>query len=405
MQCPNRFVVATLNCWLLPHPWPIGSKDKHFRLLKLIEELRNSRFDVVALQEVWSEEIFLQIAHELNGTFPHSHYFHSGFTGSGTCVISKHPIVSTLLHRYSLNGFPHHVHRADWFGGKIVGMVEIMVEQYRVAFYTTHLHAEYNRENDLYLPHRISQCFEMSQFIRHTSRGSDFVVVVGDFNLEPNDLGYHLIKNIAQLFDAWEIRSNLIGTSQESGSTCERFDNYYTPKYALRDCPDGKRLDYVMYRSGKTELGLVDCTNCFNKITGSELNFSDHVGITVTFSFGLEKQSETLSERMRQIATEKQLLTKSLKIIEEGEVRVLWDRRLFLGLCVVLIALIVATANIDLTLPYIYAAVALFRFMLTLFVGFSFWYGFIGLTIEMKALKETKYSIKKLLRSLPKIAR
>uniref|UniRef100_A0A183CAJ2 sphingomyelin phosphodiesterase n=1 Tax=Globodera pallida TaxID=36090 RepID=A0A183CAJ2_GLOPA len=117
------------------------SKPIHCSNIKLllIEELRNSRFDVVALQEVWSEEIFLQIAHELNGTFPHSHYFHSGFTGSGTCVISKHPIVSTLLHR------------ADWFGGKIVGMVEIMVEQYRVAFYTTHLHAECH--NSSVIPH------------------------------------------------------------------------------------------------------------------------------------------------------------------------------------------------------------------------------------------------------------
>jgi len=86
-------------------------------------------------------------------------------------------------------------------------MAEILFnQQLKISFYTTHLHAEYNRENDLFLPHRISQCFEMSQFIRHTSRGSDIVIVVGDFNLEPNDLGCHLIKNMAQLHDAWESR-------------------------------------------------------------------------------------------------------------------------------------------------------------------------------------------------------
>ncbi|KAL3116613.1 hypothetical protein niasHT_001360 [Heterodera trifolii] len=395
----KRFNVATLNCGLLPLPWPIGSNDIQFRLLKLIDELKHSRHDVIALQEVWSEKMFLQIAQEINGIYAYSHYFHSGFTGSGTCVLSRHPIVSTLLHRYSLDGFPHHVHRGDWFGGKIVGMVEIMVEQYRVAFYTTHLHAEYNPENDPYLPHRISQAFEMSQFIRHTSRGADFVVAVGDFNLEPNDLGYHLIKNNAQLFDAWEIQLNLNDSSQESGMTCERPDNVYTCKFALK-CPNGQRLDYIMYRSGKTELILVECVNCFNKISGSELNFSDHIGVSATFSFGQEKVSETLSERMRQIVPEKEVLTKSLKIIEEGEVRVLGDRRLFLSLCVALIALTVATANIHLKVPYFYPAVALLRFMLPLFIGFCLLHGFIGLTIEMKALKETKYSIKKLLHSL-----
>jgi sphingomyelin phosphodiesterase 2 len=85
-------------------------------------------------------------------------------------------------------------------------MAEIEFDQFKIAFYTTHLHAEYNRENDLFLPHRISQSYEMSQFIRHTSRGSDFVILVGDFNLEPNDLGCHLIKNLIQLHDAWECR-------------------------------------------------------------------------------------------------------------------------------------------------------------------------------------------------------
>jgi hypothetical protein len=61
---------------------------------------------------------------------------------------------------------------------------------------------------------------------------------------------------------------------------------------------------------------------------------------------------------MRQIVTEKQILTKSLKIIENGEIRVLWDRRLFMALSIVLIALVAATANIDRTLPFVYFVVS-----------------------------------------------
>ncbi len=43
--------------------------------------------------------------------------------------------------------------------------------------------------------------------------------------------------------------------------------------------------------------------------------------------------------------------------------------------------------------------VGLIRFCCTLMIAFSFWHGFIGLTIEMKALKETKYSIRKMVKS------
>ncbi|EYC35248.1 hypothetical protein Y032_1102g3606 [Ancylostoma ceylanicum] len=72
----------------------------------------------------------------------------------------------------------------------VVGLVELEVGEIRVNFYTTHLHAEYDRENDLYLPHRTSQSFELSQFIRHTAHGADVVIVTGDLNMEPDDLGF-----------------------------------------------------------------------------------------------------------------------------------------------------------------------------------------------------------------------
>jgi hypothetical protein len=66
--------IATLNTWLvykysnkccsavsylsykfrlLPHPWPIGSKNKTFRIQKLIESIYKSPFDIIALQEVY----------------------------------------------------------------------------------------------------------------------------------------------------------------------------------------------------------------------------------------------------------------------------------------------------------------------------------------------------------------
>jgi sphingomyelin phosphodiesterase 2 len=110
------------------------------------------------------------------------------------------------------------------------------------------LHAEYNRENDIYLPHRISQAFELAQFVRHTSRTADFTILTGDFNIEPEDLGYRVIQKIGNLHDAWYNRPNL---EFRNGMTCDRPDNCYTASSMLKTSPDGKRLDYIMYQSGK----------------------------------------------------------------------------------------------------------------------------------------------------------
>uniref|UniRef100_A0A914QZY4 Uncharacterized protein n=1 Tax=Panagrolaimus davidi TaxID=227884 RepID=A0A914QZY4_9BILA len=79
------------------------------------------------------------IVEQVSYIFPYRHHFHSGYTSSGTYLVSRWKIQSTLIHRYSLNGFPHHIHRGDWFGGKVVGLAEIIGEGYRLCVYTTHV--------------------------------------------------------------------------------------------------------------------------------------------------------------------------------------------------------------------------------------------------------------------------
>ena len=125
--------------------------------------------------------------------------------------------------------------------------------------YHLQLHAEYNRDNDLYLPHRIAQAFELGQFVRHTGKAADFIVLAGDFNIEPEDLGYSIILNIGNLYDAYENRPN---REYDDGMTCDRPDNIYTHKSLLKSMPQGKRLDYIMYQSGRGRL----LSFCFLKI-------------------------------------------------------------------------------------------------------------------------------------------
>uniref|UniRef100_F1L466 sphingomyelin phosphodiesterase n=1 Tax=Ascaris suum TaxID=6253 RepID=F1L466_ASCSU len=384
--------VITLNCWALPQPWPVGSRDRQYRLSKLCEALLSTNYDIISLQEIWSVRDFDRINSAIKDVYPYSYYFHSGFTGSGVCIFSRHAIVSTLMHRYSLNGFAHHIHRGDWFGGKVVGMVQLEIGTYRINFYATHLHAEYDRENDLYLPHRLSQAFELSQFVKHTSHAADLTILTGDFNLEPDDLGYRLIVDNANLIDAWLARPNKSGC--ETGMTCDRPDNCYTARNLKQPNPAGKRLDYIMYKCGKSDVDLVMCENRLGRIPGDkQINYSDHLGVYADFV--VSKQHE--KEKQEHWITSASLLKESIRITGEGETRALWDRRLFLGVSFVLTAIVISTLNVEIYYPAWTAVATLFRFLLTLVIGFSLWHGFIGLTMELKALKAAKAAMAMLL--------
>lgn len=111
------------------------------------------------------------------------------------------------------------------------------------------LHAEYNRQKDVYLTHRVAQAWELAQFIQcvslgltgevgwgpglrglegrpgrrlqgggagreeapphprgfpsHTSKKADVVLLCGDLNLHPKDLGCRLLKEWTGLHDAY----------------------------------------------------------------------------------------------------------------------------------------------------------------------------------------------------------
>ena len=86
--------------------------------------------------------------------------------------------------------------------------------------FVVQLHAQYN-EPDEYEDHRLAQSFEMSQFIRHTSEACDMVIVAGDFNFRPDQLGYKVIRSNANLDDCWLSQvSSFVLCYQDSFTTC-----------------------------------------------------------------------------------------------------------------------------------------------------------------------------------------
>lgn len=91
------------------------------------------------LLKVWSQKDFQLIKAGVQENYPYGHYFESGLIGSGCCIFSRHPILSTFYHRFTLNGYPHEFYRGDWFGGKLVGVALIDYCGIKINVYTTHV--------------------------------------------------------------------------------------------------------------------------------------------------------------------------------------------------------------------------------------------------------------------------
>ncbi len=145
-------------------------------------------YDFIALQEVWMRKDYELLRARLQPHYTHSVRFPRGVIGSGLAIFSRHPIEHSFYRRFTLNGAPDRFWHGDFYSGKGVGGIRVRVAGVPVDVYTTHLHAEYNRAAQTYLAHRLTQCYELAQFVEGTSRPDHIVLVAGDLNTLPEEL-------------------------------------------------------------------------------------------------------------------------------------------------------------------------------------------------------------------------
>ncbi|NXI65215.1 NSMA phosphodiesterase, partial [Anseranas semipalmata] len=271
-----RLRVFDLNCWAIRYL----SKRRQERIRLIGDRLCQEGFDLVLLQEVWSEQDYSDLKAKLAGCCPFSHYFRSGVIGSGLCVFSKFPILDTLLYQYSLNGSPYMFQHGDWFCGKSVGLVVIKISGIVFNIYVTHLHAEYCREKDAYLPHRVVQAWELVQFIRHTAKAADVVLLGGDLNMHPEDVGIRLLRCWTGLRDAFTEAKHFEGC--EDGCTLIP-NNRFTIKSELQPFPLGIRIDYILYKAVSSfTVKCEELKTTTGTAPGMDIPYSDHEAVMAT---------------------------------------------------------------------------------------------------------------------------
>ncbi|XP_060069542.1 putative neutral sphingomyelinase [Ylistrum balloti] len=388
----SQLKVLTLNCWGVPTP--IACQLRLERMTAIGDRLKRGDYDLVVLQEVWDKADFKILLDRVSGVFVYNHYFYSGAIGSGVCVFSKFPILESFYYRFSLNGYAHKVFHGDWFGGKGVGMCIVKFQDFRLGLFCTHLHAEYSEADDEYLAHRVSQAFEMSQLIKLTATKHlcDFVVTAGDFNLQPTDLGYKLLRENAKLRDAWLE----LNDETDSGKTCDIPSNYFTTPAQLKVCPNGKRLDYILFRNNEgTSVEVVNCQVTMGKIPGHPYNYSDHEGVGATLN--ISKGNNAPHDNGDPTRLEP-LLSEAKSLIERGIGKVSSNSQFYTILAIISVCLLYMLSSLDIP-PWL----GLFRGMLlvalTLLFGFCIWNKAILSRIETHGLMATKNDIRNLLNS------
>ncbi|PVD28562.1 hypothetical protein C0Q70_11151 [Pomacea canaliculata] len=340
---------------------------------------------------VWLKSDYNIICENISSVLPHNHYFYSGVIGSGVCVFSKVPILETFFHKFQLNGHAYKVHHGDWFGGKGVGLCILNYKGLKINLYATHLHAEYNRSDDEYLPHRVSQAFEMSQFIRYTSTNCDVVIAAGDFNLESNDVGYKVLVTNTPLRDTWEQKKNT-PDSNLSGSTCECPFNPFSDKNQVQIQQDGKRIDYILYEA-KTGVNITveRCITTLGMVPGQQYSFSDHEAVASDLL--LLRSSEETQPVDTSLETERNAyLIAAQNIVKEGVIQV---RRTItglqlqaLGLAVLLLGL--CNTELSVTNPIIIIFfLGLVKLVLAVAVAALVWLALVVKEGEVHGLKAT----------------
>lgn len=265
--------ILTLNIWGIPYV----SKDRTVRVEAIGDVLASGNYDIVSLQEVWSDSDYQYLKKRVEGVLPFAHYFYSGVVGSGLALLSKYPIVSAFFHAWSVNGYVHRIQHGDWFGGKGVGFSKIAVNDQLVHVYVAHLHAEYDRNCDDYMAHRVIQAYDTAQFIESTRGKAVLQILAGDLNTEPGDLACRVLLTNSMLIDTCDKKMFAAGNL----GTNEIGTNSYTDPEAAKKSPHGKRIDYIMYRFGDNFEGrlLEHRLPLPERIPGKQISYSDHEAV------------------------------------------------------------------------------------------------------------------------------
>ncbi|EJD03828.1 DNase I-like protein [Fomitiporia mediterranea MF3/22] len=311
--------VLTFNCWGLKYV----AKKRVERIRAIASALAQSDHDIIALQELWVYSDFEHVRASVEKRLPYAKFFYSGALGAGLAIFSCFPILTASIYPYSLNGHPVDVGAGDWMVGKAAASVLIQHPVLgEVEVFNTHLFAKGAEMAPEHIrAHRLVNAWEFAKLARNSASLGRYVIALGDFNGIPQSLPMKIVRDHAELTDAW-LQSHAAPTEvSTSGLTpktaIERFgitaDSPLNSYSAGKDLEPfvkktfGKRLDYVFFRQPveryMSERPTLKCSHSqvvfTDRVPDRTFSFSDHFGLEATIDIVAPYESEPTARTPR----------------------------------------------------------------------------------------------------------
>ncbi len=191
--------------------------DKKLDLARIASVIRREKPDLVGLQEidrgVQRTERVDQIAvlarlTRMHYAFAYNLHYQGG--QYGVAVLSKYPLMHIDHRRY------RHLREAERRGFLLV---EVEVDGRKISFATTHL--DY-READ-------NRLYETRQLIDALDETKSPLIVLGDFNDEPNGSSY--LEMLKRFTDAWTFEGSQDGLTYPSDKPVKRIDYIFHDRF------------------------------------------------------------------------------------------------------------------------------------------------------------------------------
>lgn len=294
----RNFRISTFNVYDLK----LISKLRKVRMPAIGTAVKSRNLDVAVFQEAWTAKSRWWI--QYNSEFPYGEYFDGPYFGSGLYTLSRHPILSKDFRPFELNGRLWRVWEGDRLAAKGISRVTIDYFGSPIDIFNTHTIARYSDfqdPSDYFSPERMSQIFEVFDFIIR-NRTSENFVLGGDLNSNLSSDEIQFLKTLMGL----EI------TSLKGQCT-------YCPPNTLVTGPNNGQLDYIITSPKLKLMGYGRDFEELIEVKGGVSNLSDHYGITATLNLNSEKTYYNTKRTFQAVAYLREKLSNYLEISSMGQ--------------------------------------------------------------------------------------
>lgn len=276
----TKLRVMTFNVWGTPN-----ASERLARMRGIGQEIISKSLDIVGLQETWDttgRQILIDEAK--TGGLSYSHYFHSGIVGSGLLLLSRYPILDAFFYRFRLGGKPEKIWHADYYAGKGVGFTRLQTPFGLLDVYNIHAVAQFTQDDDKdeYKGYRTAGIYECVRFVARQSSTDIPSIILGDFNIQPDQLAYRVIRSLGQFIDCYATLN-----PKKLGATYTPDNPYVKQEYPNWNEP--QRLDYIFIKRGSNfNLKPISATLSMQVNSGIKNSsfkaYSDHLSVFTVFS-------------------------------------------------------------------------------------------------------------------------